>query len=184
MRLCDIQGCERRHKGHGMCQTHLARIQRNGDLEKHYSKSHGMHDSPEYQVWVNMIQRCTNPKNNRYKHYGGRGITVCERWRKFENFYTDMGKRPNGLSIDRINNNGSYEPKNCRWATSSEQQLNKRPRTNKSGHKHIYTFSDTKRVMVQIKRGGEVIYRGMFDTLKEALISRDKTVKKLLEGGE
>jgi hypothetical protein len=92
-----------------------------------FTKTHGMSKSPEYRALQSIHQRCGNPKNARYANYGGRGIAVCERWRSFENFIEDMGPRPSSEhSIDRIDNDDGYTPGNCRWATRSEQQLNKR----------------------------------------------------------
>lgn len=78
-----------------------------------------------------MKERCLNQKKNNYANYGGRGITLCDRWMNFENFLSDMGERPDGMSIDRINNDGNYEPSNCRWATPYQQRMNQRPRTYK-----------------------------------------------------
>jgi hypothetical protein len=82
--------------------------------------------SSEYRIWQGFIKRCNNPKCKSYPDYGGRGIKVCERWMKFENFLEDMGARPKGKSLDRKNNDGHYCKENCRWATRIEQQSNTR----------------------------------------------------------
>lgn len=88
---------------------------------------HQMCGSREYASWSAMKQRCLNPKHPDFHYYGGRGITVCERWMDFNNFYSDMGPRPLQRTLDRKNTNGNYEPNNCRWATDVEQQGNHRP---------------------------------------------------------
>lgn len=92
---------------------------------------HGLSCSSEYVIWQGIIQRTTNSKTRFFRYYGGRGIAVCKSWRdSFVNFYADMGPRPGpGYSIDRINNDGNYEPGNCRWATALEQRHNQREPT-------------------------------------------------------
>jgi hypothetical protein len=90
-------------------------------------RTHGMSRDPLYTIWAGMVSRCTSPTNPKWAYYGGRGITVCDRWKSsFANFYADMAPRPPGLSIDRIDNDGNYEPGNCRWATASQQRANQR----------------------------------------------------------
>lgn len=88
--------------------------------------SHGMTNTKTWKVWSSMWERCTNEASPHFKGYGARGISVCERWKEFPNFLEDMGVKPAGKSLDRINNNGNYEPSNCRWADCKTQSRNRR----------------------------------------------------------
>lgn len=111
----------------------------------HAGVKHGKSKTPEYRIWCGMRQRCQNPRHEKWPDYGERGIQVCNRWQYFANFYTDLGPRPDlGYSIDRIDNDGNYEPGNCRWATPLEQRHNQRargiaalPRWCRHGHAYV-----------------------------------------------
>ncbi|RSN55599.1 hypothetical protein DMH12_15385 [Streptomyces sp. WAC 04229] len=99
--------------------------------------------TPLYRTWRNMLNRVTNPNVKAYPYYGGRGITVCERWLRFENFYADMGPTyREDLSLDRIDTNGNYEPGNCRWVTMDEQARNKRSNVRLTFHGHTLIMSE------------------------------------------
>lgn len=91
-----------------------------------HNKRHGMTGTPTYKTWAHMLYRCTNPSSHSYKDYGGRGITVCERWLTFDNFFADMGVKPEGTSIDREDNDKGYYPGNCRWLDKTGQANNRR----------------------------------------------------------
>ena len=105
-------------------------------LSEGLATTHGMtrhgREAGVYGSWRSMRERCQNSNATHYAYYGGRGVTVCERWESFENFLADMGPRPEGLSLDRINNEGNYEPGNCRWATRKQQAHNRRPATRRT----------------------------------------------------
>lgn len=124
---CSMPECERPCAGNGLCDTHYRRWRKHGDANVNHSVKHGMYGSSTYVSWRSMIARCCNSKHKAYRNYGGRGITVCERWRNsFTDFLADMGERPEGTTLDRKENNGNYEPGNCRWATPKEQTRNRR----------------------------------------------------------
>lgn len=117
-------------------------------------RTHGLTNTSLFRSWNAMIQRCTNPNRDNYPYYGGRGIKVCDRWKSFAAFAEDMGERPEGKTLDRINTNGDYEPGNCRWASFAEQMKSRRPRgRGKAPRQRLATkASTTKTVGISRKR--------------------------------
>lgn len=131
MRNCCVEGCTNKHKGHGFCENHLRRYKKYGDplAGPHRDGITGTHKR-EHNSWHLMRCRCLCSTALGYNRYGGRGIRICERWldqdNGFRHFLEDMGERPDGYTLDRIDVNGDYCQENCRWASHKTQNRNRR----------------------------------------------------------
>lgn len=121
------------------------------DGPQEYWVRHGMWGTPVYRTWHNMLQRCNNPNYPSYKHYGAKGISVCERWKTFVNFHDDMGDRPEGMSLIRRNLSGGYNKDNCRWG--------KRPKQDHSNRKTKITMDDAREIRASLERGTDLAKR-------------------------
>lgn len=143
------------------------------------STTHGLRTHALYDVWYGIKERVLNKNHKAYKYYGERGITVCDRWLKIENFIEDMYPSYEcGLSIDRINNDIGYSKENCRWSTSSIQQRNKRvlQSTNTTGFRGVYFHKINNKFIARIGLNGKKIFIGSFNTAREAGYAYDKYV--------
>jgi hypothetical protein len=170
----------------GMCETHYQRQRKYGDphvVLKPRVKPvrHGLWRTPTYNSWANMITRCTNENHSTWPEYGGRGITICDRWRNsFENFLADMGERPEGTSLDRIDPEGNYEPGNCRWASKSAQNHNRRPRRGTTSRfTGVNRREDTGKWQAAIMVDYRLMSLGSFASEEEAARARDAKVIEL-----
>lgn len=143
-RVCKIEGCERQHAARGWCSLHYYKWKDYDDPLFKKNEKHGARRTPEYRIWSHIKGRCNNSKDAAYSNYGGRGITICGAWSKsFLAFLAHVGERPTPQhSLDRINNDGNYEPGNVRWATKSEQALNTR-------RVHLVTVGDRTQSVIE-----------------------------------
>lgn len=169
MKTCSIPSCERKSRCWSYCNTHYHRARRTGNVAEDKSiktpRVQGRH--PLYNTWSAMKTRCSNPNQAHYKHYGGRGIEVCDRWNEsFDNFLEDMGEKPPGATLDRVNVDGNYSPENCRWADITIQRYNTRPRVTKSGFRGV--TKDKNRWRAAISINGKKLYLGAYSTPVEA----------------
>lgn len=140
------------------------------------NRTHGMTKSREYASWTSMRSRCYKEKDKHYPDYGGRGITVCDRWRNsFENFYADLGERPEGMTLERIDGNKGYSPDNCRWATHIEQANNKR-------NNDLHLFRGSLVSLSTIARFTGIPQPTLWSRLNRMKLSIDEAVELTLKG--
>lgn len=162
---CSVNGCDKPQHARGHCSMHASRLSRGGSLEPTARDRSGIvaHNKAEYRCYRHMIERCNNKNCADYQGWGGRGIEVCARWLEkpygFRNFLKDMGKRPSGCSIDRINNNKEYSPENCRWATAKEQANNRRVRKDAP----MYTYGGETKPLSEWAKITGIPYRKLLD---------------------
>jgi hypothetical protein len=134
---------------------------------------------PLYEIWCAMRQRCNNPKYKQYKDWGGRGIVVCSRWDDFNIFVEDMGPRPDGYILDRIDNEGNYEPSNCRWISRRDSSLNRRRWRKSSKYRGVYFDIEAKKWKAQVTFKNKKYTAGRYDTEEEAYQSYLNKFKQL-----
>jgi len=185
MKQCSVESCDKYAKIKGYCDSHYSKdwYQKNRDrvlvMNRAYKLSNRatISNNPEYTAWYNMNIRCYSKKYVKSYNYLGRGITVCDEWREsFSSFYEDMGDRPGkGYSLDRIDNDGNYEPGNVRWATARQQMQNTRKsKYEYPGIRIIKTKTLGDRWLARITINNKCLHLGSFSTKEEAIQARKK----------
>lgn len=179
-RKCSIDGCDKKHTCKGFCKKHYERFLAHGDplFTKLKVERHGMYGTKEHKAWSEMKFRCYNKKATSYPRYGALGIKVCDKWKdSFTAFFEDMGKCPEGYSLDRIDPKKGYSPRNCRWADVYTQAQNKKSETNsKSGIRGVYEIGN--KWIVKISAFGENYDIGSFNDKESAIKARKEAEKK------
>lgn len=174
---CKVDECTKNVRTRGYCNMHYQRVLRTGQAGgiEHLRDNHGRSEEPEYQCWRDMRSRCEKPNHHDYHNYGGRGITVCNEWGSYTRFIADMGRRPEGLTLDRINNDGNYEPDNCRWTDYTVQNMNKRPSSrSKTGVSGVHWCKQKQKYQARLFTSYKTKHLGFFNTVEEAAQARQQ----------
>jgi hypothetical protein len=184
MNQCNLEGCDRKQRAKGFCSRHYTQFRKGKLGDTIEIKQDGRTSHPLYNGWRGMKQRCFDVNSTQFKYYGGRGITVCERWlNSFAAFLEDMGERPKNHTLDRINNDGNYEPSNCRWASQTEQNINKGMQTNNtSGVKGVYWSKVANKWSAKITVNKKHIHLGVFSKKEDARKARKEAEELFFNG--
>lgn len=181
MRRCSIEECDNKHFGKGYCSKHYTRLRRNGDPNIVQYERHGYRFHRLYPMWQHMKARCYNKNNRGYKHYGGRGIIVCNEWINNPPHFIEWVLKngwKEGLEIDRENNDGNYSPENCRFVTHKENIHNQRllQSNNTSGYRGVTYYRNYEKWLAQICINGKSKNLGYFNSPIDAAVAYDKAV--------
>lgn len=188
-KICSVTNCDFKHYAKKYCNYHYRELRYYGTVNESkplkFKEHHGETKNSAYISWASMKSRCYNKNNTNYYGYGGRGIKVCDRWHIFSNFYNDMGDRPDGFTLDRIDSKSNYEPLNCRWADSTTQAVNKGlQKSNTTGYKGVrkvnYKYSIKYRSSIRYRN--QEIHIGYFKTKEEAAYMYDCFILGLHDG--